>query len=182
LDIACRLKSYETIVLETADLRAISSGFTTGEMKSFFISVPSLVDPTACPRGKHVVTLSALVAHALGETWADQKQTFANRLVKKAENVIPGLAESFEILAVASPATLNRYTLNTKGALVGWENTPAQVGPHRPGPRTSIQGLYIAGHWSRPSGGVYGVMASGCYAVQSILGYKTLAKLFKALC
>jgi prolycopene isomerase len=41
--------------------------------------------------------------------------------------------------------------------------------------------LTLAGHWTQPGGGVYGVLASGVEAARLVLGLPTQAELWKAL-
>jgi prolycopene isomerase len=65
---------------------------------------------------------------------------------------------------------MQRYTLNQQGAAYGWSPTPKQIGLGRPDVKTPLTGLYQAGHWTRPGGGINGVAISGILAVQSILG------------
>jgi len=71
-----------------------------------------------------------------------------------------------------SPATMQRYTQNHQGAAYGWNVTPAQVGPARVQNKSPINGLYFAGHWTSPGGGVYGVSVSGVQAAQKVLNIR----------
>ena len=64
---------------------------------------------------------------------------------------------------------MERYTLNHQGAAYGWDVTPEQVGPNRIQHRSPVSGLYFAGHWTAPGGGVYGVSVSGVQIAQQIL-------------
>ena len=48
--------------------------------------------------------------------------------------------------------------------------TPAQVGPGRLDNGTPVPGLLLAGHWTRPGGGVVGVVRSGVRAARLALG------------
>ena len=67
---------------------------------------------------------------------------------------------------------MQRYTQNFHGAAYGWDVTPNQVGPTRIQNQAPLKGLYFAGHWTSPGGGVYGVSVSGVQAAQKILGVK----------
>ena len=49
--------------------------------------------------------------------------------------------------------------------------------PHK----TPIHGLYLSGHWTQPGGGVYGVVASGLQAAQTVAGYETTTGFLGAL-
>jgi prolycopene isomerase len=72
---------------------------------------------------------------------------------------------------------MERYTRNEGGALYGFDVSPAQVGPGRPDHATPLSGLYLAGHWTRPGGGIAGVVTSGVQAARKILGMATDAEL-----
>jgi prolycopene isomerase len=70
----------------------------------------------------------------------------------------------------ASPRSFERYTRNEGGALYGFDVTPLQVGPGRVDNRTPLPGLLLAGHWTRPGGGVVGVVRSGLRTARLALG------------
>jgi prolycopene isomerase len=76
---------------------------------------------------------------------------------------------------------LERYTSNYKGAAYGWDVTPAQVGAGRAAIDAPIDGLFFAGHWSSPGGGVTGVSYSGMMAAQKILGITSVDEFWQRL-
>ena len=76
---------------------------------------------------------------------------------------------------------MERYTLNLTGAIYGWAVSPDQVGRKRLSHQTPVRGLYLAGHWTHPGGGIYGVIVSGLQAAQLVLGYETIADFLGAL-
>ena len=71
---------------------------------------------------------------------------------------------------------MERYTRNSGGAIYGFDVTPAQVGPGRLDNRTPLAGLYLAGHWTRPGGGVAGVVRSGVRTAGLVLGVESDAR------
>jgi hypothetical protein len=70
----------------------------------------------------------------------------------------------------ATPLTQEHYTCSTGGACYGLELATDQFGPRRPGPRTSIRGLYLAGASTVWGHGVVGVMTGGLGAASAVLG------------
>jgi prolycopene isomerase len=61
----------------------------------------------------------------------------------------------------STPLTIERMTGNRWGAAYGWAQIPRQAGLYRLSRIAPIAGLYLAGHWTAPGGGVAAAMASG---------------------
>jgi prolycopene isomerase len=157
------------------------------EFEACVISVLTHSDPERAPAGQAMVVLMALQPYGRLDGWnapsetrrspayralpeyVAMKEGLANRLVARARAVIPGLGESVIVRKVATPITMERYTFNTGGAAFGWANIPQQCGAHRPGPRTPVRNLYLAGHWTFPGSGVSGAMVSGRLAAEALL-------------
>lgn len=90
-------------------------------------------------------------------------------MIAVAEKIIPGLGTAIEVEAVGSPHTMERYTLNYKGAFMGWAPTPSQSGLNRMKPRTPIDRLWLAGAWTVPGGGQSACLYSGYSTAREIL-------------
>jgi phytoene dehydrogenase-like protein len=144
-------------------------------------------DSARVPEGKHMVSLFSLAPYSRHDNWSapfdtrrgpayrtlppyqELKERLADGLVERAEEVLPGLRERSTYRRVGTPLTLERYTFNTGGAAYGWAHVPEQSGGHRPGPRTTFRGLYLAGHWTFPGGGVAAAATSGRIAARTVL-------------
>jgi phytoene dehydrogenase-like protein len=100
-----------------------------------------------------------------GEEYKKLKETYASKLIKRVEEVIPDLSNHILNIDIATPITMHRYTLNYQGAAVGWHYTKI-----KPWKQTIpfIKGLFIAGHWTGPSG-IPSVIYSGKSAAELIL-------------
>jgi len=94
---------------------------------------------------------------------------------------IPELESHVLYMEGGSPATMQRYTQNYQGAAYGWDVTPNQVGPSRIQNQSPIKGLFYAGHWSSPGGGVYGVSVSGVQVAQKVLGVRKQSDFWNVL-
>ena len=134
------------------------------------ITVPTLVDPSLAPAGEHLMILTRLVSFDGQDCWKSAKPLFVEKMLDYADRKIPGLKNHLLFVEAGSPTTLERYTSNYKGAAYGWDVTPEQAGANRVANKSPITGLYFAGHWSTPGGGVYGVSYSGMLAAQQVLG------------
>jgi len=102
--------------------------------------------------------------------YRQRKAALAERLVRGAERVIPGLAQHIDWQETATPVTQERFTHSTGGTSYGIEFAYDQMGPLRIGPETEIAGLYLCGA-STPSGhGIGSVLRSGVIAAGAVLG------------
>lgn len=134
------------------------------------ITVPTLVDSSLAPAGEHLMILTRLVSFDGQDCWKSAKPLFIEKMLDYADRKIPGLKAHLLFVEAGSPTTMERYTSNYKGSAYGWDITPEQAGASRVANKSPIEGLYFAGHWSTPGGGVYGVSYSGMLAAQQILG------------
>jgi phytoene dehydrogenase-like protein len=148
------------------------------ENPTLIMVVPSLVDPSLAPEGTHVVKLLSVVPYEYRNQWNRTnrqsyqavKEEVAERLTVHVESrVVPGLRGKILFREAATPVTLERYTKNEQGAMYGLAVTPGQFGRHRPPNRTSIRGLYLAGHYTRPAHGIVGAATSGYFTARMIL-------------
>jgi phytoene dehydrogenase-like protein len=74
-----------------------------------------------------------------------------------------------EIVEVATPETLERFTLNSGGATYGWANTVNQVASRRLSHLTPIENLYLSGHWTQPGSNFLRVLVSGIHTASIML-------------
>jgi prolycopene isomerase len=123
------------------------------------------ISPGMAPEGCSSLMLMAKAAYHYKEDWYACKRREMDRLIGLASRVVPGLGDSISYAEAATPYTLERYTGNTHGAAFGWEQG---MGNPRPGPATEIKGLYLAGHWTYPGGGIESVAASGMVAAEMV--------------
>lgn len=100
-----------------------------------------------------------------------EKERMAMLLIKRAEKIIPEISKHIEVLEVATPLTLQRYTGNTEGAPYGWANTVDQGSPlNRMSQKTPIKNLYLSSAWTFPCGGQTPVIISGCRLGRKLAG------------
>ena len=125
----------------TEELREMAKTLDFSRFPSTAITIYSNIDPTCCPKGK---TVLSSIYYALpesflkaiekdggirGDNYKKLKSKIGEDFVKNLEDVlsIPDLSKYIEILEIASPITLNRYTSNRNGSFIGWEMTPDQM-------------------------------------------------------
>lgn len=155
---------------------------TTRKPGSFELVFPRYRQPEADPRhhGLQIVAPATFDYEGRwrsgpglerGEAYRELKSTYARRLLANVESRLPGLREHIVHLDVATPLTMHRYTLNDRGAPVGW----GYKNPLRWKQRVAfLPGLYQAGHWVGPSG-VVNAAVSGRQAAELALSRSTPA-------
>ena len=192
------LGTHEIIVNGSYDQGENFSYFLSGDIDRapYFIMNYSTVDSGAAPEGKNVIVLSTILPYDFVNNWqtvgmpADAvtaatsnmsaacagceqyvalKKQMAEKLIQRAENLLPGLSSHIDVIEVGSPRTMEFFTHNPQGAMLGWSNTTEQVLFNRLPQATPIHNLYLAGAWTFPGGGQSAVLESGKFAAEKIL-------------
>lgn len=137
---------------------------------SFYLLVPSKVNPSHAPRGKSTLCLSYKVPYHLSADWGKEiRNQLSQSLIAKASFFVPDLKKRILVSVETTPKTIERWTHNRWGAAYGWAQIPSQSGIHRLRRTTPIQNLYLSGHWTSPGGGIAGVVASGELTAEAVL-------------
>lgn len=169
-DLPMAAHAHESFFFDSFDHSAAYASNQNGEFNWFSATLPSLTDPSLAPAGQHIMLLTTLCPFDIGQSWRQAKKPFEQRLLAKAERHFPGLRDHLLFVESGTPRTLERYTLNRQGAAYGFAASPEQIGPNRPGARGVLPGLFHAGHWARPGGGIAGVSISAWLAAEAVLG------------
>ena len=126
----------------------------------------NLADPDHIPPNRSIVHASIMADGRIWDglddvTYRDQKRALETCLIDRLAEAIPDVRDRIEIVETGTPHTMRRYSWNPQGSIYGYAASPAGHSIHRPGPRTSVPGLYLAGAWTFPGGGFTGAMSSG---------------------
>ena len=138
--------------------------------------IPSLVDPTVAPPGKHVV--SCFVQYAPynlkegADKWPEKREAFGDAVVDTIDELAPGFKESILHRQVLTPWDLEQDFGLTEGNIFHGELSLEQLLFQRPAAgwaryRTPIKDLWMCGSGTHPGGGVMG--APGALAAKTIL-------------
>jgi phytoene dehydrogenase-like protein len=137
-------------------------------------TIPSVVDPTVAPAGRHLMSIFVQYApYALRESsWDDIGERFADRCFDVLDEYAPNFRRAVLARQVLTPLDLERTFNLTGGNIFQGAMTPGQLFSFRPVPgyagyRTPVKGLYICGAAAHPGGGVMG--APGWNAAREIL-------------
>ena len=139
---------------------------------AFKIFVPTLFEPAMAPHGGHIIIVQKVtdIDYSTVEDWPAHKVAVENYITDNLERIIPGFADHVVVKLSASAQTSHRYTLNQRGAMLGWELAPDQLGIHRPNVVSPLKNLYFVGHWTQPGGGITPVMVSAMRVARYITG------------
>jgi len=154
------LSGYPTLIVDLDD--------------GYHVAINSNADPSLAPSGKSSVTiLTSANYHDFPERdtpgYLQVKRELAEKLVQKAEKVLPGLRERIVIQDAATPKTFERYTSMPEGAIYAFDQS---IDTKRPYFKTPIKGLYLASASTFPGGGIEAVVISGIICANDIHGWK----------
>jgi phytoene dehydrogenase-like protein len=136
--------------------------------------IPSLLDPSMAPPGKHVMSVFVQYApyHLKKGTWPERREEFGDTVIETLSEYAPNLKNLILHRQVVTPWDLEQEFGLTEGNIFQGELTLDQLFFLRPVPgwaqyRTPIKNLYMCGAATHPGGGVMG--ASGRLAALEIL-------------
>jgi phytoene dehydrogenase-like protein len=138
-------------------------------------TIPSVVDPTVAPPGKHLMSMFIQYApyKLRAGSWDDLRESFADRCFDLLNEYAPNFKRSVIARQVLTPLDLERVFNLTGGNIFQGAMTLNQLFALRPvigygNYRTPIRGLFLCGSAAHPGGGVIG--AAGYNAAREILG------------
>lgn len=139
------------------------------------VIIPSMIDPTMAPPGKHVMSIFVQYApYALNGGWTDaRREAFGDAVVNTLARYAPNIKERILHRQVLTPLDMERITGLTEGNIFQGELALHQLFFLRPLPqwakyRTPIEGYWQCGAGTHPGGGIMG--ASGRLAALAMLG------------
>lgn len=160
------------------DVAGQTRGVLEGSPRSIYVSFPSIKAREAQFHTAEIIAFADTSAFSL---WRDQpkgnrgadysalKQGIGDGLLKLADAHIPGLAALVSYTELATPLTVEHYTSHPGGRFYGLAASPQRFLSARLGPRTPIDGLYLAGQ-DACCLGVFGAMMGGVGAAAQVLG------------
>ncbi|MGY4689618.1 phytoene desaturase family protein [Salibacterium sp. K-3] len=164
---------HELFVLPEFDRDQSRIYYHPEEKESIPMSIccPSHVGHNLAPEGHAVISATSLCDYdEIESVRIDKgKDYLLTDYLERIEQQLPGFKNRIVRHELATPRTIHRYTLNDKGAMYGWEKRNNQPWLARMGPKSPVDGLYFAGHWTNNVHGVYGVIKSGLMTSEQII-------------
>lgn len=170
--------------LETADLPPpvanhhqviLDPSKPLGEGNSVFISLSNPRDPSRAPAGKQTATLSTHTAvapwwklhhHPDKTIYFERRDEYRERLLRAAEQVIPGLRRAIHLCLPATPVTFAFYTKRPFGMVGGFPQTSLL---RARGPATGLPNLWLVGDSIFPGQSTAGVTLGGIRVATAVL-------------
>jgi phytoene dehydrogenase-like protein len=138
------------------------------------IILPSMLDPSMAPPGKHVMSIFVQYApyHLASGTWPEKREALGDAVIETLSEYAPNIKNIILHRQVVTPWDLEQEFGLTEGNIFQGELTLDQLFFLRPVPgwakyRTPVQNLYMCGACTHPGGGV--MAASGRLAALEIL-------------
>ncbi|MBD2770810.1 beta-carotene ketolase CrtO [Iningainema tapete] len=147
---------------------------------SMYVVVPTMLDPSMAPDGKHTVWIEFFAPYQIagaegtglkGTGWTDElKNKVADKVVDKLASYAPNLKNSIIARRVESPAELGERLGAYKGNYYHIDMTLDQMVFFRPLPeianyKTPIENLFLTGAGTHPGGSISGMPGRNCARV-----------------
>ncbi len=158
-------------------------------LNTYEISIPVLNDPDAAPEGKTGIIASFLFDYELIKRiekagWYEEFKLAVEEKIPTvlSESIYPGLKEHIIFKFSASPLTLQKWSGNSEGAIVGWsfeETIPLKSGMlnMKDSVKTALPDVYKAGQWAASPAGIPTCILTSKLAADLV--YKEISKLEK---
>jgi beta-carotene ketolase (CrtO type) len=150
------------------------------ENPSMYLDVPTVLDPTMAPEGKHTLWIEFFAPYQIagkegtglkGTGWTDElKNQVADRVINKLADYAPNVKDAIIARRVESPAELGERLGAYKGNYYHVDMTLDQMVFFRPLPeianyKTPLEGLYLTGAGTHPGGSISGMPGRNCARV-----------------
>ena len=134
------------------------------------------LDDSLAPKGKSVIMACTLDSIEYWEKFSDDKEKYnaekervSGIILDRIEKEFPDFRKHIEILQIATPMTMRRYTGNPDGAIYGACQRVSQAHINRFPNYIKNLNLYFTGAWVTPGGGISGVIVSATEITSLIL-------------
>ncbi|HYW22198.1 MAG TPA: NAD(P)/FAD-dependent oxidoreductase [Nodularia sp. (in: cyanobacteria)] len=167
-----------------AHVEQAHSKCTLGEIPdsnpSMYAVMPSALDPTLAPPGKHTLWIEFFAPYQIagaegtglkGTGWTDElKNQVADKVIDKLANYAPNVKQATIARRVESPAELGERLGSYKGNYYHIDMTLDQMVFFRPLPelanyKTPIDNLFLTGAGTHPGGSISGMPGRNCARV-----------------
>lgn len=160
---SCNIWSFDTYKID-GYISNLTKSVISGNFPFCLISFPSAHASDLKDKDKNTIQFFLIAPFESERFWDTYKDETKKKLIERTKKIFPGLAENIKVSTIATPITFYKYTLNKNGAVCGWASTINQVNASLFPQTTSLDNLFLAGHWctlGSGQGGVPKVIFSG---------------------
>jgi phytoene dehydrogenase-like protein len=134
-------------------------------------------DPSMAPAGKSVIKVVFDSSYTFWKSLYDryeeyqaEKDRVASSVISLLEKRFPGIKEQTEVIDVATPVTIERYTGNWQGFQVWLPTEKAEVVMRKGLSRTlpGLENFYMVGQWAEAMVGISTAAESGCNLIKTL--------------
>ncbi len=160
---------YDPSVHSQKDIKDNNRG--AFQTRSFTFVDYGQVDSRLAPEGKSVGAVCCIDyprdwEGLSQEEYRQKKEDVAEVFIEKLNGLIPGFRDAIEYYEVGTAKTVERYTLNPRGAVYGFAQSPSRVVMDE---IPSHPNLHFASAWTKIGGGFSGAIFSGYMCAIKIL-------------
>jgi phytoene dehydrogenase-like protein len=125
-------------------------------------------DNTLAPAGKSTFIVMHETQYKYRQDYEAEKERVGKSFIDALGEIYPELPGQVEVMDVATPMTFVRYSGNWKGSYEGWLLNSKTMKIQLPQILPGLAGLYMAGHWISPGGGLPSGLITGRKAIKMI--------------
>lgn len=159
-------KNYSTFVYDDSvrsQKDILGNNHSDFSKRSFTFVDYGQVESRLAPEGKSVGAVCAIDYPSDWENlerseYMRMKEDVADIITSRLEKILPGFREAVEYVEVATSLSVERFTLNPKGAIYGFAQHPGRSLEYL---NTLPENVFIASAWGKIGGGFSGAMVSG---------------------
>jgi len=151
--------------------RLMEGDYETG---AFYLTNNTVDNPEDTPEGRSFLQL---LINADGRQWCGlptevykkKKAGVTEILIDRVAEFVPDIRDRLEVVVVATPHTMERYTSNPYGAIFSYSMTTTGHTLFRPRPDTPVPGLFLASAWTFGGPGYIPGVIGGTATAQMLL-------------
>jgi len=167
-------KNYSTFIYDESvrsQKDILGNNHSDFSTRSFTFVDYGQVDARLAPEGKSVGAVCAIDYPSDWESlerneYMRMKADVADTITGRLEKVLPGFREAVEYVEVATSLSVERFTLNPKGAVYGFAQHPGRSLDYL---SALPENVFIASAWGKIGGGFSGAMVSGYMTAMDVL-------------
>jgi phytoene dehydrogenase-like protein len=167
-------KNYSTFVYDgsvRSQKDILGNNHSDFSKRSFTFVDYGQVDSRLAPEGKSVGAVCAIDypsdwAYLERSEYMRMKEDVADIITGRLEKILPGFREAVEYVEVATSLSVERFTLNPKGAVYGFAQHPGRSLDYL---SALPENIFIASAWGKIGGGFSGAMVNGYMTAMDLL-------------